>query len=65
MSHGSCLQAELDGIKALHKSELTTLRSQITELQKHGGQQQQQLDNTYRQLGEFQDAAARYGKALS
>ena len=59
MSHGSRLQAELDGIKALHKSELSTLRSQITELQKHSSQQQQQLDNTYRQLGDLQGAAAR------
>ena len=65
MSHGSQVQAELDGIKAVHESKLCALRSQITELQEHSGQQQQQLDTTLCQLSNFQDAAARCGKALS
>ena len=65
MSHGSCVQAELDSIKAVHTSELSMLRSQITELQEHSGQQQQQLDITYRQLDNFQGATARCGKGLS
>lgn len=64
MSHGSLVQAELDGIKAVHESELSTLRSQIDELQEHSGQQQQQLDSTCRQLGDLQGAAARCGQAL-
>lgn len=65
MSHGSRVQTELDGIKAVHASELSMLRSQIIELQEYSGQQQQQLDSTLCQLSDFQEAAGRCGNSIA
>ena len=59
MTHGSLVQAELDGIKAVHEHELSMLRSQISKLQEHCAEQQQQLTHTLDQLGTSEDAAAR------
>ena len=59
MTHGSLVQAELDGIKAVHEAELSMLRRQMTELQEHSDEQQRQLDCATQQIGSFQDAAAR------
>ena len=64
MTHGSLVQAELDGIIAVHDHELSMLRSQIAELQELSDEQQQQLNRTHHQLGDLQDAAARCGRQL-
>lgn len=63
MTHGSLVQAELDGIKAVHEQELSMLRSQIAELQELSHEQQQQLNRTHHQLGDLQHAAARCGSS--
>ena len=63
MTHGSLVQAELDGINAVHEQQLSMLRSQIAELQELSHEQQQQLSRTHHQLGHVQDTAARCGNS--
>lgn len=59
MTHGSMVQAELDGIKAVHEAELGMLRRQVTELQEHSAEQQRKLECATCQIGSCQEAAAR------
>ena len=59
MSHGSLLQAELDGIKTVHDQELAAASSNIMELQKHIFMQQEQLDCNRHDLDSFQEQLAR------
>lgn len=60
MTHGSRVQAELDGIKAVHTAEFSVLKSKLAELREHSAEQQQRLDDATHQIDTFRDAAARW-----
>lgn len=59
MSHGGLLQAELNGIKAVHDQQLAAASTHIRELQEHIAKQQEQLDCSSCDLDSSREQLAR------